>query len=128
RLVLTAASCSPGRTGPFSHRRPAGVSGPLGLTSPVSQDLIPASGDQDHATLPSASILARRAMPKRPSHPAPNVRDDAYAPLCGRDARRGTTDLPDGTRGVFCEQWVKGQIGLRSLAKLVFARDGIHAR
>ena len=42
--------------------------------------LIPASGDQDHTILPSA--LARSSTaPIRPSHPAPNTRDDREAPL-----------------------------------------------
>jgi hypothetical protein len=44
--------------------------------------LIPASGDRDHTTSPSAPGIARLATPTRPSHPAPNVRGDcAYAPL-----------------------------------------------
>jgi len=43
--------------------------------------LIPASGDQDHAISPSAlaSLVSRGYQ--RPSHPAPNVRDDREAPL-----------------------------------------------
>jgi len=44
-MVLTAASCSPRCTGLFSHRR-------LALVTP---GLIPASGDRDHTTWPSAS-------------------------------------------------------------------------
>jgi hypothetical protein len=47
------------------------------------ENLTPASGRQDHTTSPSASSAARLASPKRPPHPAPNVRDDAYAPLIG---------------------------------------------
>src|SRR5689334_10053127 len=46
--------------------------------------LTPASGCQDHTTSPSASALARRARPTRPSHPAANVRDDREAPLMWR--------------------------------------------
>jgi len=49
------------------------------------RNLTPASGRQDHTTSPSASSVARLAPLKRPSHPAPNVRDDAYAPLRGHD-------------------------------------------
>jgi hypothetical protein len=49
--------------------------------------------------------VARLAHQKRPSHPAPNVRDDREAPLLwARDARRGTTDLPDGTSAIFSER------------------------
>ncbi|GLH78353.1 hypothetical protein SSBR45G_32620 [Bradyrhizobium sp. SSBR45G] len=38
---------------------------------------------------------ARPAPPLRPSHPAPDIRDDAYAPLVGRDAAINEADLPD---------------------------------
>src|SRR6266851_472673 len=55
------------------------------------RNLTPASGRQDHTTLPSASasfvraLFARLTLP-RPPHPAPNVRDDRETPLCvGRD-------------------------------------------
>ena len=43
-------------------------------------NLIPASGDRDHTLSPSASArFVCRAT--RPSHPAPNVRDDRETPL-----------------------------------------------
>ena len=44
---------------------------------------------------------ARLASPPHPSHPAPNVRDDAYAPLieAGRTSRK--FDLPDGESEIF---------------------------
>jgi hypothetical protein len=45
-----------------------------------SADLIPASRNQDHTASPSASGGARLAHPKRPSHPALHVRDDAQRP------------------------------------------------
>ena len=51
------------------------------------RNLAPASGRQDHTTSPSASSVARRATPRRPSHPAPNVRDDREAPLRGHGTR-----------------------------------------
>ena len=49
-------------------------------------DLTPASGCQDHTISSSASVpfvraSKSRASPKRPSHPALNVRDDREAPL-----------------------------------------------
>src|SRR5438445_2707265 len=45
------------------------------------RNLTPASGRQDHTALPSAISIVRLATPKRPPHPAPNVRDDREAPL-----------------------------------------------
>jgi hypothetical protein len=47
----------------------------------ASRNLTPASGRQDHTTSPSAEDITRRLMSQRPSHPAPNVRDDREAPL-----------------------------------------------
>jgi hypothetical protein len=49
-----------------------------GLIAPVaggssSAGLIPASGDQDHATSPSATGFIRHVNPARPSHPALHV-------------------------------------------------------
>ena len=41
---------------------------------------ISASGYQAHTTSPSASLAFVVREPKRPPHPLPNVRDDAYAP------------------------------------------------
>jgi hypothetical protein len=40
---------------------------------------------------------------KRPSHPAPNVRDDRETPLMrARDARKSAFDLPDVTSENAC--------------------------
>src|SRR6202167_4636507 len=51
------------------------------------------SGPHDFAVRFS---IARLATPKRPPHPAPNVRDDREAPLMrARDARKDAGDLPD---------------------------------
>jgi hypothetical protein len=47
----------------------------------IVTNLTPASGRQNHTTSPSASRITRQLMPPRPSHPAPNVRDDREAPL-----------------------------------------------
>jgi len=47
----------------------------------VFADLISASRYQDHAASPSASMRIVFAQRLRPSHPAPNVRDDREAPL-----------------------------------------------
>ena len=58
----------------------------------ISRDLTSASGGQDHTPSPSAPasfvrVHQARATPPRPSHPAPNVRDDREAPLL---SERGT--------------------------------------
>jgi hypothetical protein len=42
--------------------------------------LTPAKGRQNHTTSPSAHNIVRPMMSPRPSQPALNVRDDAYAP------------------------------------------------
>src|SRR5262249_37742317 len=70
-MVLRLPSCS---------RRSAGLDSlrPPGL---MTRGLIPASGDHDHTTSPSASSPRSSAQPRRPSHPAAYVRDDREAPL-----------------------------------------------
>jgi hypothetical protein len=79
RLIARSPRC----TGLFSHRRLAGVSGPSGPTSPVSQDLIPASGDQDHTPSPSVSAAFVNCANTSIASP-PNVRDDRDPPLLKR--------------------------------------------
>ena len=104
RSVLTAASRSPWCAGLVSHHHQRGHR---------PADLISASGDQDHTTSPSA--FAAFVNCAESVHRIPhNVRDDAYAPLCGRDARRRTTDLPDGASEYFCADGVMRRSGLRS--------------
>ena len=76
------------------------LSSGTGLSCPrrraiISRDLTSASGGQDHTPSPSAlasfvRVHKARAMPTRPSHPAPNVRDDREAPLL---SERGTTRI-----------------------------------
>ena len=50
----------------------------------VPQDLIPASGDQDHTISLVRSRIARLATRSRPPPPAPTFRDDREAPLSWR--------------------------------------------
>ena len=57
---------------------------PCGASAP--QDLAPAWARQNHTTSPSAKIAVRLTTSSRPPHPAPNVRDDAYAPQRGGTA------------------------------------------
>jgi hypothetical protein len=57
-----------------------------GFFAPVAsrilpRNLTPASGCQDHTTLPSADTRPRQKRRPRPLHPAPNVRDDRETPL-----------------------------------------------
>src|SRR5258705_3102482 len=70
-------------------------------------DLTPASGRQNDTTWPYASAsfvrlaIARLTLP-RPSHTAPNVRDDREAPLwSARDGGSTSAALPDGKSGIF---------------------------
>ena len=61
------------------------------------------SGPHDFAVRP---LITRQLISARPSHPAPDVRDDREAPLL---VERGTAetsafDLPDGTSGFFWRQ------------------------
>ena len=54
---------------------------PPSLTDHHPVSLISASGYQDHTTSPSATGRLRLVRRPRPSHPAPNVRDDRETPL-----------------------------------------------
>src|SRR4029077_5685979 len=77
-MVLRLISCSPRGPGSFA---------PV-IRGINSANLTPASGGRDHTPLPSASASFVNAPPKRPSHPAPNVRDDRDTPLLvGRDTQ-----------------------------------------
>src|SRR5713226_2496626 len=76
-MVLTVSFALSPVTGLFCHRHFAGH---------VPQSLAPAAGRQDHTTSPSAATSFVRALfthltLPRPSHPAPNVRDDREPPL-----------------------------------------------
>ena len=64
----------------------------------ISRNVTPALGRQDHTISPSASCCSSDNTP-RPSHPAPNVRDDRDTPLMwARDTRKHRCDLPDNAR------------------------------
>ena len=63
---FTAYTCSPRCAGLFCHRRLAKIS---------SQDLIPASGDQDH-TISLVRSPRSSCEATRPPHPASHARDD----------------------------------------------------
>ena len=60
----------------------------------ILRDLAPAQGRQDHTTSPSASAALVARAAQRPSHPAPNTRDDREAPLSrARDGADHGSDL-----------------------------------
>jgi hypothetical protein len=61
---------------------------------------------------------------RRPSHPAPNTRDDREAPLFSGTGRRGLIEMicPTGIAKYFCERDWTTQIRLNRLTKFVFAR------
>ena len=77
-MVLRLASCSRRSAGLDSLRRPGFM----------TRGLIPASGDHDHTTSPSASGLRSSAQPGRPSHPAPRFVTIAKRPPCERGMAR----------------------------------------
>src|ERR1700748_1658348 len=70
-MVYGLYALSP-ESGLVSLRRPTGWCPP---------DLIPASGDRDHATLLARRHVARLATQPRPSHPRLACRDDRDTPL-----------------------------------------------
>jgi hypothetical protein len=91
-MVLTVSFALSPVTGLFCHRRFA--DNPAKLDTSVG-----VSGPHDFAVRHS---FIRRLKPPRPSHPAPNVRDDREAPLLWeQDAGISGVDLPDGTRKIF---------------------------
>jgi len=62
---------------------------------------VEASGPHDFAVRIACTRLVHAT---RPSHPAPNVRDDREAPLFrARDARKNASDLPDVTSDAACD-------------------------
>jgi hypothetical protein len=112
-MVLTVYFVLSPVTGLFCHRR--------------SQDkpatLTPASGRQDHTTSPSASASFVNAPPKRPPHPAPNVRDDRDTPLLWDGMARVLRVIwVCGEAKYFCPAIWTGQITLIRLTKLVSRR------
>ena len=90
-MVLRLIPCSPRCTGLVVT-----VAGGL-----VARQLDPSVGGSGPHGFAVRIFSARRALPTRPPHPCPRFLTIAKRPSCGRDARRGATDLPDGTSGFF---------------------------
>jgi hypothetical protein len=69
-----------------------------------------------------------RATPKRPPHPALNVRDDREAPLF---VRRDTREMPlicGRCEAIYFREHIwTTQISLKCFAKLVFCDSGFHS-
>ena len=90
----------------FCHRRQLNAQHCRQLDASVE-----ASGPHDFSV---RFVTARQSMPKRPSHPAPNIRDDRETPSHGaRDARRSARDLPVATSNMPATFQHDGQIGRR---------------
>ena len=64
---------------------------------------MPASGHQDHAISPSASVLFVQQR-FRVHRILPRVDDVGQRPSVGKDARTSAPDLPDGTSEIFFAQ------------------------
>src|SRR5581483_3600540 len=88
RVVLTVSFVVSLAIGLFCHHHPQGALAPLKLDASVE-----ASGRHNFSVRVQR---IRHVRSPRPSHPAPNVRDDwPNAPLFGHGiARRGASDLP----------------------------------
>jgi hypothetical protein len=74
--------------------------------------------------------IARPATPTRPSHPAPNTRDDREAPLFAGTERRELVEMicPTGIAEYFCDKDWTTQISLNPLTKLPCPRSRVAAR
>jgi hypothetical protein len=85
----------------------------------VTRSLISASGDQDHATSPSASAAFVSRSNRGHRIPAPRISDDRpkRPSSSRRDARESRGDLPDGASGKMCDRlarrasWADSQRG-----------------
>jgi len=84
-----------------------------GAMRSIVASLTPASGRQDRMALPYATVSFVFSTLSRPSHPAPNVRDDRETPLMrARDVADSAGDL--GRRST-AAHWHDGQITCRAL-------------
>jgi hypothetical protein len=95
-------------------------------------NLAPASGRQNHTTSPSAHtpLVAQSIAPGdvRPSHPAPNVRDDREPPLLWvRDGVRKPLIWGQSKAKYFSRANWTTQIRLNQLEKLSFTRTSFSA-
>jgi hypothetical protein len=105
-MVLTAYSTLFPAIGLFCHRRRP-------QCASIVADLTSASRRQNHVASPSAACAVRLRAQPRPSHPAPDVRDDREAPLLIRAGRSESLRLlPANREAKYFLQvgWTDGQI------------------
>jgi hypothetical protein len=132
RMVLTISSALSSVTGLSCHRHQrigglsapgradmpireldasVGASGPHGFFVRVLHVSSACSENRSRAHHPPCDPIARN-MPPRPSHPAPNVRDDRETPLSmGRDGRSCKCDLGGAETGLFLRKGLDRKIG-----------------
>jgi hypothetical protein len=73
-------------------------------------------------------MMIHAAAPKRPPHPAPNVRDDRDTPLLIEAGCAQPTYISDKTKvKYFSQQGWTGVIALNGFVKLVFMRTRFYA-
>jgi hypothetical protein len=103
-MVFAAYTRSPRCAGLVSHRRRRDAKHHRQFDPSVGR-----SGPHDFA---ARSGRARLALPKRPSHPAPNVRDDRDTPLLiGRETRELKPVIcPTAQVEITATDWHDGQI------------------
>jgi len=92
---------------------------------------IGAPGPHDFAVRSSIIRLAQslRLTPPRPSHPAPNVRDDREAPLSWvRDRRKEATDLGSAQSGIFLQTGLDDLNRIESTDEIAFYARAIFSR
>ncbi|MGB9118651.1 hypothetical protein, partial [Bradyrhizobium sp.] len=103
-MVLTVSFVLSPVTGLVCHRHLADTSAKLDAS-------VGASGPHDFAV---RFMRVRLAAPKRPPHPAPNVRDDRETPLeWERDAEGYATDLGQARSGIFFAGGLDGEFNTR---------------
>jgi hypothetical protein len=121
-MVLTAYGALSPAIGLSCHRRQRGVSGQFGPTSPFRRldASVETSGPRDFAVHPwRRSSDDARSVHRIP----PRVRDDAYAPLVEAGQRESIKlFLPKREANYFCATIWTGQITLKCLKDLIFAR------
>ena len=86
----------------------------------ASMPEMPASRHQDHTTSPSASMRFVLAHRERPSHPAPNVRDDRDTPLlvgCGLGLA-SRDDLPVGESDKFLRAGLDSRLSVDRICEI----------
>jgi hypothetical protein len=119
-MVLTVSFVLSPVTGLFCHRHPADNSARLDAS-------VGASGPHDFAVRISIlrPALACLTLP-RPSHPAPNVRDDRETPLCvGRDRGGYRFDLGRRRSGIFFAEGLDRNLVICPSGKITLNLYGI---